>query len=63
MTLTIHPPVRLDLTNQTVSARDGLFYPIDRLAVSDGALYFGRHGANNPGIAIRSGGCCPTRVG
>jgi predicted RNA-binding protein associated with RNAse of E/G family len=51
MTLTNHPPIRLDLANQTVSARDGLFDPIDRLAVSDGALYFGRHGANNPGIA------------
>lgn len=53
MTLTSHPPIRLDLPNRTVSARDGLFYPIDRLAVSDGALYFGRHGANNPGIAYQ----------
>lgn len=53
MTLTSFPPIRVDIPSQMVSARDGLFYPIDRFAVSDGALYFGRYGAANPSIAYQ----------
>lgn len=51
--MTSHPPIRVNIASQTVSARDGLFYPLDRMSMAEGALYFGRHGANNPGIAYQ----------
>ena len=51
--MTSYPPIRVHIPNKTVSARDGLFYPINHMAFSDGVLYFGRHGAENPSIAYQ----------
>ncbi len=53
MALANHPPTRIDIPERLVSARDGLRYPMDRFAMSDGALYFGRHGAGIPEIAYQ----------
>ncbi len=56
-----HPPTVIDVSLRAVSARDGLFYPVDRLALSGANLYFSRHGANDPRIAYQERWLLPER--
>ncbi len=45
--------MRIDLVRREVNGRDGVLYPIDRIEIANGAMYFSRVGAQHPAIAYQ----------
>ena len=49
----VHLPTRVDLVRREVLGRNGVLYPLDRLELAHGAMYYSHPGAQHPAVAYQ----------